>query len=118
MATAIISAFEGIPIEQNLAMTGSLSVRGEVLPIGGVTAKIEAAAKAGIETIIIPRSNLQDVLIDEKYESMVEIKPVDSLDEVLQYALVGSDDKVSLVERLANVIDTIDLLSQEHKSTS
>lgn len=118
MATAIISAFEGIPIEQNLAMTGSLSVRGEVLPIGGVTAKIEAAAKAGIETIIIPRSNLQDVLIDEKYESMVEIKPVDSLDEVLQYALVGSEDKVSLVERLANVIDTIDLMSQEHKSTT
>ena len=68
--------------------------------------------------IIIPRSNLQDVLIDEKYESMVQIMPVDSLDEVLQHALVGADDKVSLVERLANVIDTIDLLSQEHKSTS
>ena len=118
MATAIISAFEGIPIEQNLAMTGSLSVRGEVLPIGGVTAKIEAAAQAGIETIIIPRSNLQDVLIDEKYESMVQIKPVDSLDEVLQYALVGTEDKLSLVERLANVIDTIDLMSQEHKSTT
>ena len=118
MATAIISAFEGIPIEQNLAMTGSLSVRGEVLPIGGVTAKIEAAAQAGIETIIIPRSNLQDVLIDEKYESMVKIKPVDSLDEVLQYALVGTEDKLSLVERLANVIDTIDLISQEHKSTT
>ena len=76
------------------------------------------ATKAGIETIVIPRSNLQDVLIDEKYESMVEIKPVDSLDEVLQYALVGSEDKVSLVERLANVIDTIDLMSQEHKSTT
>ena len=64
MATAIISAFEGVPIEQNLAMTGSLSVRGEILP-------------------------------------------VDSLDEVLQHALVGAEDKVSLVERLAKVIDTI-----------
>ena len=116
MATAIISAFEGVPIEQNLAMTGSLSVRGEVLPIGGVTAKIEAAAKAGIETIIIPRSNLQDVLIDEKYESMVTIRPVDSLDEVLQYALVGADEKVSLVERLANVIDTFS--SQHDKQPS
>ena len=107
MATAIISAFEGIPIEQNLAMTGSLSVRGEVLPIGGVTAKIEAAAKSGISKIVIPRSNLQDVLIDEKYESIVEILPVDSLDEVLKYALVGKEEKISLVERLANVIDTI-----------
>ena len=90
-----------------MAMTGSLSVRGEVLPIGGVSAKIEAAVKSGIERVIIPRSNLQDVLIDEKYESMVEVLPVDSLDEVLQHALVGAEDKVSLVERLANVIDTI-----------
>ena len=57
MATAIISAFEGVPIDQNLAMTGSLSVRGEVLPIGGVSAKIEAAVKSGIERVIIPRSN-------------------------------------------------------------
>ena len=60
----------------------------------------------------------RQVLIDEKYESMVQIKPVDSLDEVLQYALVGTEDKLSLVERLANVIDTIDLMSQEHKSTT
>jgi Lon-like ATP-dependent protease len=47
------------------------------------------------------------VLIDEKYESQVEIIPVDSLDEVLQHALVGAEEKVSLVERLANVVDTI-----------
>ena len=103
----IRDSFEGVPIDQNLAMTGSLSVRGEVLPIGGVSAKIEAAVKSGIERVIIPRSNLQDVLIDEKYESMVEVLPVDSLDEVLQHALVGAEEKVSLVERLANVIDTI-----------
>ena len=81
--------------------------RGEVLPIGGVSAKIEAAVKSGIERVIIPRSNLQDVLIDEKYESMVDVLPDDSLDEVLQHALVGAEEKVSLVERLANVIDTI-----------
>jgi len=107
MATAIISAFEGIPIDQNLAMTGSLSVRGEVLPIGGVTAKIEAAAKSGIQRVIIPRSNMQDVLIDEKWENIIKIIPVDSLDEVLHHALVGSEEKVSLVERLAHVVDTI-----------
>ena len=111
MATAIISAFEGLPIDQNLAMTGSLSVRGEVLPIGGVSAKIEAAVKSGIERVVIPRSNLQDVLIDDKYESMVQIIPVDSLDEVLEHALVGEQEKVSLVERLANVIDTFSATS-------
>jgi Lon-like ATP-dependent protease len=107
MATAIISAFEGVPIDQNLAMTGSLTVRGEVLPIGGVSAKIEAAAKSGIKRVVIPRSNMNDVLIDEKYESQVEILAVDSLDEVLEHALVGKEEKVSLVERLAQVIDTI-----------
>ena len=107
MATAIISAFEGVPIEQNLAMTGSLTVRGEVLPIGGVTAKIEAAAKSGIRKVVIPKSNLQDVLIDDKYEDQIEILTVNSLDEVLEHALVGKEEKVSLVERLAKVIDTI-----------
>ena len=106
MATAIISAFEGVPIEQNLAMTGSLSVRGEVLPIGGVSAKIEAAAKSGIRKVVIPRSNLNDVLIDDKFGEKVEILPVDSLDEVLEHSLVGKDEKVSLVDRLSNVIDT------------
>ena len=107
MATAIISAFEGVPIEQNLAMTGSLSVRGEILPVGGVTAKIEAAAKSGIGRVVIPRANMQDVLMDEKWEKQVEVLPVDSLDEVLQHALVGAEEKVTLVERLAKVIDTI-----------
>jgi len=63
--------------------------------------------KSGIERVVIPRSNMQDVLIDEKYEAMVEVLPVDSLDEVLQHALVGAEEKVTLVERLANVIDTI-----------
>ena len=107
MATAIISAFEGVPIDQNLAMTGSLTVRGEVLPIGGVSAKIEAAVKSGIKRVVIPRSNMNDVLIDEKFESQVEILAVDSLDEVLEHALVGKEEKVSLVERLAKVIDPI-----------
>jgi len=107
MATAIISAFEGVPIEQNLAMTGSLSVRGEVLPIGGVSAKIEAAAKSGIRKVVIPRSNLNDVLIDDKFGDKVEILPVDSLDEVLEHSLVGKDEKVTLVDRLSKVIDTI-----------
>ena len=90
IATAIISALESIPIRQDLAMTGSLSVRGEVLPIGGVTAKIEAAARSGIKTVIIPRANEQDVLLDTKYESMIEVIPVETLDEVMEYALIST----------------------------
>jgi len=88
VATAVISAIENIPVRQDVAMTGSLSVRGDVLPIGGVTYKIEAAAKAGIKRVIIPRSNLEDVLIEDRYRTMVEVVPVDHIEEVLQNALV------------------------------
>ena len=88
-------------------MTGSLSVRGEVLPIGGVTAKIEAAAAAGVKTVVIPRANMQDVLLDDKYVDIVEVIPVDSLDEVMEQALIKHDHKAGLVERLGNVIDRL-----------
>ena len=107
IATAVISALENIPIRQDLAMTGSLSVRGEVLPIGGVTAKIEAAARCGIKTVVIPRANMQDVLLDDKYEKMIDIIAVDTLDEVMQHALVKHSGKASLVERLEAVIDRL-----------
>ena len=116
IATAIISALENIPIHQDLAMTGSLSVRGEVLPIGGVTAKIEAAARSGIKTIVIPRANMQDVLLDEKFENMVTVVPVDSLDEVMQFALIKHAEKAGLVERLGLVIDRLTPIPS--KSTS
>lgn len=107
IATAIISALESIPIRQDLAMTGSLSVRGEVLPIGGVTAKIEAAARSGIKTVVIPRANMQDVLLDTKYEEMIEVVPVDTLDEVMEFALIKHAEKAGLVERLGSVIDRL-----------
>ena len=88
VATAVISAIEGIPVRQDVAMTGSLSVRGDVLPVGGVTFKIEAAAKAGIKTVLIPRTNINDVLIEDQYKPLVTVIPVDTIDEVLKYALV------------------------------
>jgi Lon-like ATP-dependent protease len=88
IATAVISAVEGIPVRQDVAMTGSLSVRGDVLPVGGVTYKIEAAAKAGIKTVLIPRMNIEDVLIEERYKPLVTIIPVDNVNEVLKLALV------------------------------
>ncbi|DAC32706.1 MAG TPA: ATP-dependent protease LonB [Candidatus Poseidoniaceae archaeon] len=113
IATAIISALESIPIRQDLAMTGSLSVRGEVLPIGGVTAKIEAAAQSGIKTVVIPRANMQDVLLDTKYESMIEVIPVDSLDEVMEIALIKHAEKAGLVERLGAVIDRLTPISSQ-----
>jgi len=88
VATAVISAIEGIPVRQDVAMTGSLSVRGDVLPVGGVTFKIEAAAKAGIKTVLIPRTNMDDVLIEDRYRPLVTVIPVDTINDVLKYALV------------------------------
>jgi Lon-like ATP-dependent protease len=87
--TAVISAMEEIPVRQDVAMTGSLSIRGTVLPIGGATAKIEAAVKAGITKVIIPKSNLNDVLIEDKYKDKIKVIPVETLPEVIDNALVG-----------------------------
>jgi len=103
VATAVISALEDIPVKQNIAMTGSLSVRGDVLPVGGVTHKIEAAAKAGLDTIIIPAANEQDVMIEDEYREMVDIVPVNHISEVLDVALAGEPEKDSLVDRLKSI---------------
>jgi Lon-like ATP-dependent protease len=103
VATAVISALENVPVRQNMAMTGSLSVRGDVLPVGGVTHKIEAAAKAGLDTVIIPKANEQDVMIEDEYKEQIEIIPVSHISEVLEVALEGEPEKDSLVDRLKNI---------------
>jgi Lon-like ATP-dependent protease len=103
VATAVISALENIPVDQSVAMTGSLSVRGDVLPVGGVTHKIEAAAKTGVDTVIIPKANEQDVMIEDEYKEQVEIIPVSHISEVLEVALAGEPEKDSLVDRLRSI---------------
>jgi len=103
IATAVISALEDIPLDQNLAMTGSLSVRGDVLPVGGVTHKIEAAAKGGLDRVIIPAANTQDVMIEDEYKDQIEIIPVSHISEVLDVALAGETEKDSLVDRLKSI---------------
>ncbi len=107
MATAIISAIEDIPIDQTLALTGSLSVRGTVLPIGGVTYKIEAAAESGMKKVLIPESNLADVLIDKKYQDAIEIIPVRTLTDVLEHALVGPRKDAFIKDLKENRLDRI-----------
>ena len=65
--------------KQNIAMTGSLSVRGEVLPIGGVSSKVDAAIDAGIEAVLVPKSNLMDIVIDPKRLTKIKIIPVTNI---------------------------------------
>ncbi|MHC1632042.1 MAG: ATP-dependent protease LonB [Methanotrichaceae archaeon] len=100
IATAVISALEGVPIKQDVAMTGSLSVRGDVLPVGGVTQKVEAAAQSGISTILIPKSNEGDVLIDEVFKDKIKIIPVSTIGEVFEYSFAGQSQRTKLLEKL------------------
>lgn len=83
VATTIVSALHEAPIRQDYAITGSLSVRGEVLPVGGVTAKVEAAIETGIKHVIVPRTNLKDIVITEEQRTKIKIIPVDHITEVL-----------------------------------
>lgn len=100
MAAVIISAMEEIPIRQDLAMTGSLNVRGQVLPVGAITAKLEAAASAGMKIALIPESNVKDVLIEDRYYDMIEIYSVENLRDVLEYAFVDCPMKTQYLEKL------------------
>ena len=103
IATAVISAIEEIPIDQTVALTGSLNVRGDVMPIGGATAKIEAAAEAGMKKVLIPKSNLKDVMIEKKYEDMIEIIPTETLSDVLENILISGSSKDKLIEKMKNI---------------
>ncbi len=89
VAASIISALTKVPVRQDTAMTGSLSVRGEVLPVGGVSAKVEAAIEAGIKRVLVPKSNMQDIVIDKKKLQKITIIPVESIVQVLKEALAG-----------------------------
>lgn len=93
VATAIISALKNIPIRQDTAMTGSLSVRGEVLAVGGVTAKVEAAIDAGIKRVLIPKSNEKDISLTEQRAKLIEVIPVTNITQVLKEALVWGNKK-------------------------
>jgi Lon-like ATP-dependent protease len=105
IATAVISALEGVPVDQALAMTGSLSVRGQVLPVGGVTAKVEAAADSGIKRVLIPEDNMEDLVLESRYTGAIEVIPVRTLRDVLKYALIEQGpQKESLLERLAAMV--------------
>ncbi len=101
VATTIISALKNIPIKQEYAMTGSLSVRGEVLPIGGVSAKIEAAIATGIKKVIVPKSNMQDIVIDKENLAKIKIIPVENITEVLKEVMdwTGKQDILKKIEK-------------------
>jgi len=88
MLTALASLATGRPVRSDLAMTGELTLRGKVLPIGGLKEKILAAHRAGIKTILIPRQNERDLEdVPPELLDSIEIVPVDTAEEVLDQAL-------------------------------
>ena len=88
MTTALVSALTDIPVRADVAMTGEITLRGEVLPIGGLKEKLLAAHRGGIKTIVIPEENEKDLVdIPDNIKAQLEIRPVRWIDEVLEIAL-------------------------------
>jgi ATP-dependent Lon protease len=90
MAVAITSVLTGIPIRKDLAMTGEITLRGRVLPIGGLKEKLLAALRSGIKTVLIPSENEKDLAeVPENVKSQLEIIPISTADQALGLALTG-----------------------------
>ena len=88
MTTAFVSALTGIPVKANVAMTGEITLRGEVTAIGGLKEKLLAAHRGGITTVLIPEENVKDLQeIPENVKNKLEIVPVKWIDRVLELAL-------------------------------
>ena len=107
VATAVVSALENIPVRQCLAMTGSLSVRGEVLPVGGVTAKVQAAIVAGFKEVIVPKANLEDVILPKSELAKIRVHPVSTLSEVLELAFEKTESKAKLLSSLRKLLRSV-----------
>ena len=89
MMTSLVSAFTGVAVRKDIAMTGEITLRGRVLPIGGLKEKLLAALRAGIKTVLIPKDNVKDLEeIPNNVKEGLKIIPVEQAEEVLTYALV------------------------------
>ncbi|WP_296585643.1 endopeptidase La [Xanthobacter sp.] len=103
MATAIVSVITGIPVRRDVAMTGEITLRGRVLPIGGLKEKLLAALRGGIKKVLIPEENAKDLAdIPANVKNALEIVPVSRMDEVLANALVRPPEPITWEERPVN----------------
>ena len=99
MVTSIVSALTGIPVRRDIAMTGEVTLRGRVLPIGGLKEKLLAALRAGIKTVLIPKDNEKDLAeIPDNVKKGIEIVAVSSVDEVLGKALTAEIKPLDIAE--------------------
>jgi ATP-dependent Lon protease len=102
MCTALVSSLTGIPVRSDVAMTGEITLRGQVLPIGGLKEKLLAAHRGGIKTVVIPDENRRDLKeIPDNIKADLEIKPVKWIDEVLSIALTRQPEPLSEEQKKA-----------------
>ena len=112
MVTAIVSSITGIPVRRDLAMTGEVTITGQVLPIGGLKEKLLAAHRAGIKEVLIPKENEKDLLdIPKKVKDDIKLTPVSLVDNVLKIALTKELKPVEWVE-----VETISKSGKSEKS--
>jgi ATP-dependent Lon protease len=114
MVTAIVSVMTGIPVHRDVAMTGEITLRGRVLPIGGLKEKLLAAHRGGIKTVLIPEENAKDLVeINESIKSGLDIIPVSRMDEVLARALVRKPEPITWEEATAKPVDVPDAIEED-----
>jgi ATP-dependent Lon protease len=102
MATAIVSVLTGIPVRRDIAMTGEVTLRGRVLPIGGLKEKLLAALRGGVKKVLIPEENAKDLAeLPASVKNGLEIVPVSRMDEVIQHALVRQPEPITWEEDLS-----------------
>ena len=107
MTTALVSAFTGIPVRGDVAMTGEITLRGEVLPIGGLKEKLLAAHRGGIKTVLIPEQNVKDLAeIPDNVKNQLEIVPVRWIEKVLEVALERQPEALADVPAVTSVTAT------------
>ena len=95
MVTSIVSVLSRIPVRRDIAMTGEITLRGNVLPIGGLKSKLLAATRGGISTVLIPEKNMKDLSeISDDIKGMLDIRPVSHVTEVLKHALVRKPEPI------------------------
>jgi Lon-like ATP-dependent protease len=101
VAIAILSALLNIPVRQDVAMTGSLSIHGEVLPVGGVSAKVRAAVEAGIKEVIVPEANKDDIILPKG--AKIKVTTASTITDVVKAAMVDCKEKEELIQKINQV---------------
>lgn len=103
IATSLISAFTGLGVSKDVGMSGEITLRGRVLPVGGVREKVLAAHRAGLKVVILPERNMKDLVdIPKKVRQDLQIKPVNHMDQVLEIAISPKAEKTTRLRRQGN----------------